>query len=639
MKKYVFLGLAVFYLNGYSQITTHLTDNSEIFVEKGAFYYNIGGTQIKDAVFKNKGNVILTGTSASYFKTLRSDGSAVQQNDAQQNIGGRFINVLNEPTAYDLPNTKAEGNIYSYGQLLISGFDQNNITAYIQQEHRNINHGAYQQIGFPFFSKKIESISAELGKTFTPVRWSQNEVLKYNNRKVVFDNLNFSTPQSDPTGYYILGNKNNSLDLSSITRIITGIPYSDSTLKSVILENAGNGINFGNGGNAINEYNERYNSYLQDGFEIQKAPGGTAWQGNYGRNIYQFSNPFLVNLDLRSLFLNNDIYGIRLEQASGTVNYTPGVGGGAGSFRYVTWDEDNNIPVGDIDWLIVRPLSVFSVKLKNNNSKVVDFSSLRTFSFTSKNGVFGKTKSTATVKQLAVIALNAEKKEIGRTYYVVSPNATSGHSIDAKYQIASNSTDVIGTYEEKKDVGSYDEDFTGKYWLYINEANENDFKGKAIPAVAYNSKIKSLKFEIRENSELLDDGLAEFSTGIPFYFKIGDEVTKISQNLTIPLNFSNPFEVQLFYDKPNTTLNPSDAAIPSRTRVVWNTSLKKWMVLFDARWKFADIEVYDMSGRLITSEKRYKTDTNYMIDLYVSQVYIVRVISENGEIVITKIKF
>lgn len=606
----------------------HSEPQSEIYISSEALVSVMGSITVDEGKIQNRG----------LFRSKA--GNAADVFSISNSANSQFINVLNQPLNFSITNTIEKGNNYTYGQLYVSGYAQNLIDGKVIQQYRNVNHGSYQQVGLPFFNKSINTISTELGKTFSPVRWSQNEILKYNNGRVVFDNIDFESPLNDATGYFILGNKNNSLDVSSLTRNISGTPYTDGSNISFVIQNAGNGIDFGTNGNAINEYNEKYNSYLQDGFEIQKAAGGTAWQGNYGKNIYQFSNPFLMNIDLRSLFLDNDVYGIRLEQANGTVKYTTGVGGGAGSFRYATWDDVNNIPVGDVDWLIVRPLSVFSIKLKSNSPKIIDFNSIRTFSYISKDGSSVKSKVTGTVKQLGVIALDGENKEIGRTYYVVSPNAVSGHSSQSKYQIAANSTDVIGTYEENKVTGYYDDEFTNKYWLYINEASEDDFKGKSIPTVVYDSNVKSLKFEIRENSELRDDGSVELSTGIPFYYKIQNELVKISQNLTIPVNVSNPLEVQLFYDKPITTLSPDNEALPSRTRVVWNSGIKKWMVLFDSRWNFSDIEIYDMSGRLVFSKKKYKTDSNFIIDLFnVSQVYMVKAVSERGEIVVSKIKF
>jgi len=63
----------------------------------------------------------------------------------------------------------------------------------------------------------------------------------------------------------------------------------------------------------------------------------------------------------------------------------------------------------------------------------------------------------------------------------------------------SGSKTIIGTFEESK-KGGVDEDLINSYWLYINEANENDFKGKEVPMRIYSPDVKSLAFEILENA-------------------------------------------------------------------------------------------------------------------------------------------
>jgi hypothetical protein len=77
---------------------------------------------------------------------------------------------------------------------------------------------------------------------------------------------------------------------------------------------------------------------------------------------------------------------------------------------------------------------------------------------------------------------------------------------------------MLCTFEEAP-IGGYDYNQTSKYWLYINEANENDFKGKNIKLVNYSSNIKSYRFEIRENAELVSDGTHTLSAGTGFYVR------------------------------------------------------------------------------------------------------------------------
>lgn len=625
-------------------------NGSSINIERNVLLYSKGNFYIKDSKVKNKGNFILKGDASTFFRTLNSDGTNSSYNEVR-NKGGMFINLLNNPDNFLSPNLLPIGENFSYGQLFINGFSQSNLSAFVDIEHRNVNHGAYQQIGLPFYNKNLVELNSELGKTFSNVRWSQNEILKYNNNTVVFDNLNFSTPLTDATGYYILGNKSNSLDVSSVTRTMRGIPFADDNSMIVTLQNAGAGVDFGINGNSSNSYKERYNSYLQDGFEIQSALGGVAWQGNYGRNLYQFANPFLTNIDLRNIFINetngddvyvSNIYGIRLEQSSGTISYTPGVGGGATSFRYVTWDNSTNSPVGDIDWLIVRPFSVFVIKLKDNlSSQTINFNNLRRFNYTPRNLMnpysvtASKRLKSSSIKQLGIIALDENQKEIGRTYYVVSQRAITGHSPDANLQISASSTNVLGTYEENKD-GGYDLDYISKYWLYINEANEIDFYGKSIPMVIYNNSVKSLKFEIRENGNLINDG---FFSGINFYITVNNELKLIQQNDVVNVSSSIPSSFNLYYGEPS-TLSNNEVIKKSRTFVVFNPDIKKYIIKFDPNVKKADIQIFDLSGRLLFETKNYTTNMDFVINKFFnSGAYVVKVISDKNLLTNSKILF
>lgn len=644
-----------FTFNNYfaQQVTIHVENTGIFYVEKNALTNVKGGIQIKGIV-KNKGNVMLEGFSDSVFSTLKQDGTNAEFSDIKNGTSGQFLNILNNPENYALANTDPLGNNFSYGQLYISNFNQSNIKGFASAEYRNVNHGAYQQIGLPFFLKNLTELNDELGKTFSTRRWTQNEILKWNNSKVVFDNLDYSQPLDDATGYYILGNKNNSLNLSSVTRIISGQPYTDGPGVIKSIENAGQGINFGTNGSAINEYNERYNSYLQDGFELQSSIGGTAWQGNYGKNLYQFSNPFLTNLDLRNIFIDetngdnvyiSNIYAIRLEQASGTVSYTPNVGGGSTSFRYVTWDSSTNSPVGDVDWLMVRPFGTFVIKLKDNSipGQTINFNNLRRFAYTPRTSssysvnAARTSQQKNTLKQLGIIALDAEGKEIGRTYYVVSKNAKSGHQNLGNFQISASSSNVIGSFEENALNGGYDNAYTSKYWLYINEANEVDFKGKAIPMVVYNSSVKSLKFEIRENSKIIPNGNSELTTGTSFYYSINSDFVKVKQDDIINIDTTNPINVNLYYGEAS-TLSNNEVVKTSRTFVVYNPEIQKYIIKFDSNWKKANIQIFDFSGRLIYETKLSLTNKDFIINNFLSSgTYLVKIVSEKNEIINSKI--
>ena len=644
---------------------TFMDVNAKMSVSKGALVYNTGSLVLKDnAQVINGGNVMIVGGASDVFRTLKANGDPKLESEA----GGNFINKINEPNNYGSINSANPANapVYTYGQLYIEGLTQNNITGYIDQEYRAVKHGAYQQIAMPFYSKTLSTLSssAELGKGFTNTRWSENEILFWDNNKAVFRFSNINGVTADASAYFILGSKN--LDTSSKVFTVKGRPYAEESVISKGLYNAGYGIDYGLGGINKNEYNERYNSYLQDGFHI--ASGGTAWQPadndpsslsygrGFGKNLYQFGNPFLTNLDLTRIGFNEGpngdgvnlptIQGIRLEVSG--VKYTTNVGGGSTSYKYVTFDNFGN-PIGDLDYLVVRPMGTFVIKLKDNTAaNAIDFKKLRRFNYYPRIGndysvtaarVSSKKASTIT-KQLGVIALDADGNEIGRTYYVVYPDATTGNSTKANTQVTAFSNNIVGTYEEALN-GGYDYNQTSKYWLYINEANENDFKGKNIKLVNYSDKIKSYKFEIRENAQLVNDGTHLLSSGEGFYIKDAKNngsLIDVKQMNTIPVTST---EYDLYYGKPQTdgTLGTNEGKTPSRTKILYIEDAKKYIVKFDPNWKKADIYIHDMSGRLIFSDKNVSASSDYLIKLddNVNNAYIVNVISELGEKVTSKI--
>ncbi|MDH6252186.1 hypothetical protein M2347_001913 [Chryseobacterium sp. H1D6B] len=655
MRKSLFaIGLLALSYSVQAQILCHVDTNANMYVSKGTLVYSGGGLQMKgNGTVENHGNVMVSGTGTDLFKTI--DASNVDKTEA--NGGGNFVNKLNEPTAYATVNVNspAATPAYTYGQLYISGLPQANITGIVDQEYRQVNQGAYQQMGIPFYSKTLSTLNAELGKTFSGVRGSGNDIDQWNNSTVVFNhftNLTYRTGIDSPFyAYYAVGGTG--LDVSSTTRTLKGRPFTDVN-ATLPLQNAGANVTFGSGGSALNQYNEKYYSYLQDGFAAPSGAG--AWTGSYGKNIYQFSNPFLTNLDLSLIAYQESaavgdgvnlstIQGVRLEVSG--VQYSPNIGGGGGgstSYKFITFNA--GVPTGDVNYVMVRPLSTFVIKLNNNTAAdQFNFANLRRFNYYGRadatNYSVTANKSAAkngTVKQLGVIGLDQNGNEVGRTYYVVYPNGTTGHTAESKAQAAASSGDLIGTFEEAP-TGGYDYNYTSAYWLYINEANENNFKGKNVKLVNYDlNKVKSYKFEIRENADLVAAGTHQLSTGVGFYYKAPNGTAmEAKQGDVVPATNA---EYDLYYGEPEkvlATVKPS--ATPSRTMVVYNPEITNYIVRFDPNWKKADIEVYDMSGKLVISKKAVNTSTDFVIELdsSIKNSYVVKIVSDKGETVNTKI--
>lgn len=660
MRKSLFaIGLLAISYSVQAQILCHVDTNANMYVSKGTLVYSGGGMQMKgNGVIENHGNIMVAGSATDLFKTI--DASNVDKTEATG--GGNFINKLNEPTAFASLNTNSSTAtpVYTYGQLYITGIPQANITGIVDQEVRQVKHGDYQQMGMPFYMKTPSTLNAELGKTFSTTRGSKNDILYYNNTNVVAVHLpNISGPYkfgdaAPAHAYWMVGGSG--LDLTT-TKIVKGRPVSDDgsfANAPITLQNAGAAVNFGTGGSNVNQYYEKYYSYVQDGFHM--AAGGTAWQGNYGKNWYQFSNPYLTNLDLSligtaetgatgigdNVNLTN-IYGIRFEP-SGIVSSTTG-GTSSAAYQAVTFSA--GVPTGNVDYLMVRPFSTFAIKLSDNSvANSLNLANLRRFNYYSRSATTdynvtankSATAKTGTVKQLGIIALDANGKEVDRTYYVVYPDGTTGHSADTNTQFTASAFNTLGTFEEAP-TGGYDYNYTSSYWLYINEANENNFLGKNVKLVNYSSNIKSYKFEIRENAALVANGTHQLSSGVGFYYKAPNgTVMQAKQGDTVPVTNS---EYDLYYGEPtnNVLATQTPSVKPSRTMVVYNPDITNYIVRFDPNWKKADIEVYDMSGKLVISKKAVNTSADFVIELdgSLKNSYVVKIVSDKGETVNTKI--
>lgn len=655
-KNLLAIGLLAIGYSVQAQILLHVDNTARMYVSKGTLVYNGGGMQTRgDGSIENHGNVMINGTGSDLFRNLDTSNNPIVNG-----TGGRFINSLNEATAYGQVNVNNPTTppVYTYGQLYITGLNQANITGVVNQEYRQLSHGSYQQMGLPFFGKTVSTLSAELGKAFNNSRRSTNEILYWNNAGAVADNLPnglntvLGDPALSPFAYFMVGGAN--LNVSTTTRTLVGRPVADTGMV-FNLTGAGNGINFGPTGNNPNAYNEFYNTYLRDGFHIAQNGASSAWQGNFGRNIYQFGNPFFTNLDLSQIAIvdsgangdgNNitNIYGVRLEPQGMQFSQSTGSVATARP-KQITFGA--GVPTGDLDYMMVRPFGTFVIKLNNNSAQTLNLATLRRFNYYTRSAgtpysiTASKNGQSTTVKQLGVIGLDSNGNEIDRTYYVVYAGGVSGQPGQVTCEVTT-SGNQMGTYEEDPVNGGYDYN-NSSYYLYVNEANEVNFKGKNIKLVNYNPAVVAFKFEIRENAELVSNGTHILSAGEGFYYKksTSANVSPAAHGDSVPATGSTSgVEYDLYYGLPNSgTLSTADVKKSSRTLVVYNSDTDGYFVRFDPAWKKADIEVFDMSGKLILSKKSVDATRDFNLDLAqgVKISYLVNITSEKGEKVTSKI--
>lgn len=612
------------------QNITHVDDKAILTVGSKALLYNGGSFQTKGngrtEVF---GNMMLVSKNINdTFRTL--DGT-------NQNFFLRFSDKIN-------------WNDSQFGQLYIKGFQQANISANINKEFASNKHGDYQQMGLPFFDKEFLSLENEFNAVFKNQRWTKQEILKWNNDLVRFDgsiipasqitsnstpgisiNLTDKTTLADRLSYYAVGTAGG-LNPENVL-LISGIPYSDGLAVELKQDN----INFGSSGSATNIYREKYNTYLSDIFEFSNP-----WEGSFAKNVYQYANPFLTNIDLSLIGIDetsgdgnniSNIWGISVNPNSVKFNSSTGTASSYSANQIVTFDE-NLRPVGNIDGLIIKPLGTFKIKLRDNSFQQLNFDNLRRFASvprsedTSYSVTAAKRSEGTSLKQLEVILLDEKNNQIGETYFVVG-NLQTGEIKDELKSVQAIATpaNLLSTNEETPE-GGIDQNLSSKYRLYINEVNES-YKGKPISLSVFEGK--KLKFRIRENSKIS----SSLSNGESFYLKNANgAITQIKAGDEIQIDSQN---YDLYYGYPDKTLDVSTTKI-SRTVVTLDRFLDKYVVLFDPLWKNAKVNVYDLSGKLLIHKSQVKTDTPFVIEISKdNRVLIVNVQNEDGQIINSKI--
>ena len=672
IRKLFILKLILFNGIVFSQnILTYVGNSALVTVQSNTLVYNGGGLQTAgSAVVNNSGNIMINGVAA--------DGLTIAPT-----------------TSFNLKFNGAQ----SYGQLYIKDIPQGNISGKVNKEFRaDVNSGttAKQQVGLPFFNYKISDLVSNItnspsntagnylnvtnGSNNSAGRFSPSSVFKWNNAKARFDQIvsggDLTTVNvGTALDYYIIPRRNSAgtevWDAANTGNVTTfsGIPVSDiTTVQSLSLTGAAAGIDFGFNGSSANYFGEKYRTYLDDPF-LSKTGNGGNWDTNYGKNLYQVANPFLTNIDLKYIGQaetpNSD--GNAIPNLQGVAYYTSGLtwtkasgtgypsenndGGSNGTAgRTIVLTASSGVfQAGDIsaNRLIIKPMGEFMIKLSTDNgsntASKIDFTALRRFSNVSRNNTTDTTNPTSRtadgtdipadkiVKQLAVIMYDSDSLEIGRTYYAISPSAITGNNPGNTLLQAYNSDDSIIYTKEENINGGEDVNISTK--LYINEANEIDFKSKEVPLyINYTTSPYYLAFEVYEKGERMPNGL---SNGNHFYLKDSQgQLFKIDDGSSFSLSGNQ--NLGLYYQKPDATLL-AESVLASQTFIAKKDS--HWVVRFAKNWNKATVEVYSVSGQLMSSKSNISTSTDYLIPVnyQAKGVFVVKATSEKGEVVIKKI--
>lgn len=625
------MGLALS-LSYNAQYLTYVGSGAVMTVNDGALVYNGGGLRVAStAKVDNMGDMMIVG----------GDNDKVQFEEESH-----FVLTFGKQVSTDA-NPGSKKNVY--GQLYISGIPQSGITGKLKKQYmadNNHSETGRQQLALPFHEITLGEVNKTLGDYLNTTdasltyrgRWSKNSVFKWNNSRSRFDQIiGENTHMGKPTEYYILPRRRSdgSISWNAIEdlKIFEGTPISDKENKTMSVNMEVSTIPSFGGGWAMNIYRERYRTYLHDPFETEK------WSENYGKRMHHFGNPFLTNLDLfhfSNMGLSN-VVGIAYA-GSGSFSWNPSGGTSYDNIPTIVVAKTVNgmFQVGDLGKLMIKPFGAVNIKFSDDAPKTANFNPARKFAqeanqTSSSAGVTGRLEMKSIpadkfVRQLAVIAYDAQNVEIGRTYYAVSPSMVTGFSQDAQSQSIFDES-LIFTKEELAEGGE-DVNITNKY--YINEANETNFKGKKLPMYV-DERVKSLGFEIYEGGKKVN----HLTNGEFFYISNEDNViTKIKVEDKLPVSVAS---FGLHYGMPTDGVLASKDVHSDRTVVAKKGN--DWVARFDKSWKSAKVEIYSATGQLIYINQHVSTSSDYILPLknQVNTLYLVKLTSDTGEVVIKKI--
>lgn len=633
------------YFNASAQTyLTHVGKDALVTINDGALLYNGGGLNfINDATAKlnNHGDIMIV-------KNFSTDAVTLQNSSNLTLVFGE-VSPLNTALNREV-----------YGQLFITGIAQGSISGkldkqYLSDYDHSNNTGGSQQIGIPFFGFTTADLVASLpgagnfNLTSTASsltgRYAHNSLFRWNNQRSQFDQIvGAATPMGLPTDYFIIptvkaDGTTASWDPKNLKSVWKGTPVADQTATTnAVPLLISSRVSFGSDGSTTNDYRERYNTYLDDPF------GETKWTTNYGKNMSQFSNPFLTNIDLYNI-TSTGLTGVRgiAYYADASVNWTAPVGttyNGAATLVMAT-ATGGVFQGGDIDRkkLLIKPLTAVMIKFDATANRTANLDITRRFAQTSRNAVTNPINSVTTaraasnipsdllVKQIAVVAYDSADKEIGRTYYAVSPSSITGVSEDARLQGFFDGSAVF----TKEEISTGGEDTSLNRQLYINEANEIDYKGKEIPLYVNNNAVSKFKFELYEGGERV----STLSNGKNFYFKKDNTVTKLNDGDVFQVN---SMTYGLYYDRPMAFLAVNSPGY-TRAQTIIAKKDQDWVVSFAQTWKVAEVSVYSAAGQLLHTEKNISTINDYTVPLIskANGLYIIKATSESGEVVVKKV--
>lgn len=650
-----------------SQITT--TGGAKFFVSQGTTLYSTGDITIESSsdVFTNKGNIKI---SDGTLKNNSLPKNFVLSYDDEQKYGQLIIATNKRSVGTITLQKKLPDGTGTSGEILFG-------TPFINYTYDQfVKDVSNSSINAPDLICGLFSINNNCGGNAT--KWLKHPVFTWREDRFRFDP--FQKDEKFIPGKHYSFRAESFASGSNLSDIISfiGSPYVagtspndggvSSNLSLSVIDRIGTGYQIGS--NSANGYGIYYWTYLNDPF----VPGITFNQSttndelnnaNYWTNMLRMVNPYTSNLDINELLKenirNNEIIGIGSDGnimervVDGYTRYKT-------KYQRQTFSPDGKA-LGD-DLSVIPPMTNFFIKtIPNSRVKVNLYTNSSIQTFKSSNYKFDKgnvyAKGSEQMNRSSAYSVNNEKYQLNLELY-------SGNTFYGNTYVAAGSDLITGEVNKWEATGLNNNDDTSIYTipesntggiqagyentkLYINVINSNDASRIAIPVgINLNDNDKGNEFTFKSELKLnmvplVDEGKTNFdNSNAKFYFhdKLTNVVKEIDTNFTYStkLNESTNDRFEIFWKEPGTLGNEDINALSGLT-TIYKTG-NEYKVKFDKNWQKAEVNIFNVLGQLISTEKNINTNNDYLLPIYTtsSSLYVIVVINQiTGEKITKKI--
>ena len=422
---------------------------------------------------------------------------------------------------------------------------------------------------------------------------------------------------------------------------------------------------------AKNPYNIQYSSYLIDPFEPEVAFGVDA---EYAQGFMRLSNPFATNLDLSSLG--------KMQGIEGLAYISGGTADGTAVPRYLIGYKqvlavgtglDKGFVVGDVgdvtnSPVLIPPMHVF--ELKGTPDTVVKFTDdMQVFDYslaTATPGTniqplsAGATKMTTKAVTSAnpfyqvALKLNNPNKEVyfNRTYVAANKNFATAE-IKGETTNTEITSGYTGIYTVPELATGGIDPATADITLYINKISTNS-QSVAIPVGIVVDPSKKDGTQFTFTADLFEDGkilksqtsgknttaanFSDPSAKFIFHDKKENKFVDIDSNFSYSFTQSESTNDRFEIFWSNATMDNKDIEPVSGATVVYKSG-SDYKVRFDKTWKSATVTVFNSAGQLVSAKANIDVVNDYVLPLNngASTLYVVKIVSEKGDVVTKKV--